>query len=70
MTEEITIARVQKDMESQLELLRRLEWEKESATPEDQVNVQSQIDLVAQDIRRLDSIMQELAGRPAPKTFT
>jgi len=60
MAVQITITEVRKIMEAQLERLRKLELDTLSVRPPDQNDLNSQINLIAQDIRNLDTMLRGL----------
>ena len=60
MAVQVTITEVRKIMEAQLERLRKLELDTLSVTPPDQNDLNSQINLIAQDIRNLDTMLRGL----------
>jgi len=60
MTDQPTIAEVRKTQADQIERLERLKREKPLAIPAKQGNIQKDIDIIAQDIRNLDTIIQGL----------
>jgi hypothetical protein len=60
MAGQITITEVRKTMEAQLERLRKLELDAGSARPPEQNDLNSQINLIAQGIRNLDTTLRGL----------
>jgi uncharacterized protein YoxC len=60
MAVQITITEVRKTMEAQLERLRKLELDMQSAKPPEQNDLNSQINTIAQDIRNLDTMLRGL----------
>jgi hypothetical protein len=60
MAVQVTITEVRKIMEAQLERLRKLELDTLSVRPPDQNDLNSQINLIAQDIRNLDTMLRGL----------
>jgi hypothetical protein len=60
-----TIADVRKTREDQVERLEKLKRQKSLATPAEQESIQKDIDIVAQDICNLDTVIQ---GLIEPKT--
>ena len=60
MTSQPTIAEVRKIREAQVERFEKLKREKRFATPAEQESIQKDIDIVAQDIRNLDTAIQGL----------
>lgn len=65
MSGQVTIADVRKTMEAQLTRLRKLEQDLQSATPPEQTELDSRINIIAQDIRNLDTILLGLV-KPMP----
>ncbi len=51
------VAQARLKIEEHIELLRKLEQEKQSATPERRARLDSLIETVVQDIRRLDDLL-------------
>jgi hypothetical protein len=62
-----TIAEVRKTREDRVERLERLKSQKRLATPAEQESVQKDIDIVAQDICDLDTVIQGLIEPKTPK---
>ena len=60
MAVKMTITEVRKTMEAQLERLRKLELDMQSARPPEQNDLNSQINAIAQDIRNLDTMLRGL----------
>jgi len=60
MAGQVTIAEVRKTMETQLERLGKLREDVQSAAPAKRGDLNSQIDIIAQDIRNLDTMLQGL----------
>lgn len=60
MAVQVTITEVREIMEAQLERLRKLELDTLSVRPPDQNDLNSQINLIAQDIRNLDTMLRGL----------
>ena len=60
-----TIADVRKTREDQVERLEKLKRQKSLATPAEQECIQKDIDIIAHDIRNLDTVIQ---GLIEPKT--
>ena len=56
----VKIAEVRRTMEIQLDRLKELEQEMQSAKPPKQPQIRAQINLIAQDIRNLNTILQHL----------
>jgi membrane protein involved in colicin uptake len=63
MTSEPTIEQVRKTQEAQLERLRKLQSDKRSATPDQQLRMQEEIDALDKDIRNLDTVIQSLLSK-------
>ena len=60
MTRQPTLQEVRKTQEAQLERLRTLQRDKPLAPLEQREHIQREIDIVTQDIRNLDTIIQGL----------
>ena len=54
------VADIRQTQEAQLARMRRLEHDKLSATPSEQTDIDSQIEIVAEEIRRLDVLLRGL----------
>jgi hypothetical protein len=54
------VAQVRRTIEVQLDRLRKLEQDMQSATPPTQDQIKSEINLIAHDIRNLDTILEVL----------
>jgi hypothetical protein len=66
MTKQPTLQEVRKEQDAQLERLRKLQRDKPLAPLEQQERFQNEIDTIIQDIRNLDTVIQDLL-RPPPK---
>jgi hypothetical protein len=64
MTRQPTLQEVRKTQEEQLERLRKLQREKPLVPLEQRERIQREIDVVTQDIRNSDNIIQELLKPP------
>ena len=58
MTDQPTIAEVRQTQGAQIERLEKLKRDRRLATPAEQERIQKDIDIVAQDIRNLDTVIQ------------
>jgi hypothetical protein len=54
------VAQVRRTIEVQLDRLRKLEQDMQSATPPTQDQIKSEINFIAHDIRNLDTILEVL----------
>ena len=67
MTNQPTIQEVRKTQDAQVERLRKLQRDKQLATLGQQESIQKDIDIVAQDIRNLDTVIQGLIQQKTAK---
>jgi hypothetical protein len=67
MTDQPTIAEVRQTQEAQIERLEKLKRDKRLATPAEQERIQKDIDIVAQDIRNLDTVIQGIIEQKTSK---
>jgi len=63
MTSEPTIEQARKTQEAQLERLRKLQSDKRTATPDQQLRIQEEINALDKEIRNLDTIIQGLLSK-------
>jgi hypothetical protein len=67
MTDQPTIAEVRQTQGAQIERLEKLKRDKRLATPAEQERIQKDIDIVAQDIRNLDTVIQGIIEQKTSK---
>jgi len=63
MTSQLTIEQARKTQETQVERLRKLQRDKQTASPDQQSNIQRDIEGVDQEIRNLDTVIQGLLSQ-------
>jgi hypothetical protein len=64
MTRQPTLQEVRKTQDAQLERLRTLQRDKPLASLEQRERIQREIDVVTQEIRNLDTVIQDLLKPP------
>lgn len=63
MTTQPSIAQARQTQEIQVEQLRKLQRDKQTATGEQQLSIQQEVDRIDEEIRDLDTVIQSLLSQ-------